>query len=368
MLFERAFAREAAAGGRPTAREWIEGLNTLERELKRCSANAAHWHHSSVGCPWCSMEGKTGVPLFGLAIEGGNTSLFDIVSFWKQVTAVPHPGPAPEIHVETVEPSAEAQSVHRRKMARLLVPAAVAVAFFIAAINGGGGWVFGMGSAATFALYAMLDPKDGRDAIVTRRNLARKRWDSASATWLEKAGPKVFDQWMNELLSLRFKFEAGPVRKREVLDGMRRQQRQLQLHAFLDRFEIANATIPSVGAGRKQTLESFGIETALDVTPIALAGVPGFGPKTQEKLLDWRREIERKFVFNPMQPIDPRATEKVEADHRAEMKILEAKLVQALAQLRKASAEIRSVREHMQKQVEEAAKELAKAEADYKAA
>src|SRR5215211_3275973 len=34
-----------------------------------------------------------------------------------------------------------------------------------------------------------------------------------------------------------------------------------------------------IGEGRKQLLESYGIETAADVTSSALEGVPGFGPK-----------------------------------------------------------------------------------------
>lgn len=75
-----------------------------------------------------------------------------------------------------------------------------------------------------------------------------------------------------------------------------------------------------LGLGRKQTLESFGIETALDITYGALANVPGLGPKTQQKLFDRRRSLERRFVFDATKPIDPQAIRKVEADHITEMK------------------------------------------------
>jgi DNA-binding helix-hairpin-helix protein with protein kinase domain len=47
------------------------------------------------------------------------------------------------------------------------------------------------------------------------------------------------------------------------------------MEEFLDRFEIERATIPSIGPGRKQTLSSYGIETAADIKESEIAKVPG---------------------------------------------------------------------------------------------
>jgi DNA-binding helix-hairpin-helix protein with protein kinase domain len=63
-LFERAFAAEATTSGRPTAREWIAALDGLEKALRQCGSNPSHWHHAASSCPWCPMEGATGVALF----------------------------------------------------------------------------------------------------------------------------------------------------------------------------------------------------------------------------------------------------------------------------------------------------------------
>jgi DNA-binding helix-hairpin-helix protein with protein kinase domain len=64
-LFERAFARETIQGGRPEPSMWASALETLEKRTKQCAAHPSHWYLSNLQlCPWCRMEGETGVSLF----------------------------------------------------------------------------------------------------------------------------------------------------------------------------------------------------------------------------------------------------------------------------------------------------------------
>ncbi|TIU16377.1 MAG: hypothetical protein E5W53_28415, partial [Mesorhizobium sp.] len=90
------------------------------------------------------------------------------------------------------------------------------------------------------------------------------------------------------------------------ISELERNRRQAQLHRFLDNFEISSAKIESIGPGKKQVLESYGVETALDVERNKLYSVSGFEPKTAQKLLNWRRSVEARFVFDPSRAIDPR--------------------------------------------------------------
>jgi hypothetical protein len=94
FLFERAFAKEMIAGGRPTPRDWIDSLELLEKTLKQCSANPSHWHRNDTSCPWCPMEGATGVPLFPVIADIA-ASAVNIDALWLQVEALPHPGQPP---------------------------------------------------------------------------------------------------------------------------------------------------------------------------------------------------------------------------------------------------------------------------------
>jgi DNA-binding helix-hairpin-helix protein with protein kinase domain len=96
FLFERAFAREMIAGGRPAPRDWIDGLSRLEKTLKQCSANPSHWHRNDTACPWCPMEDATGATLFPIISDVGATATLNIDLIWRQVEALVHPGPPPK--------------------------------------------------------------------------------------------------------------------------------------------------------------------------------------------------------------------------------------------------------------------------------
>ena len=119
-MFQQAFSRRSATEGRPTARDWVTALETLELNLRQCAAGAMHWHYSGLtACPWCQMEAATGVPLFSNALSPGAAAYFDLDAFWAQVMAVQHPGLAPALedavpNRRRVRPSAEAVSFVRR--------------------------------------------------------------------------------------------------------------------------------------------------------------------------------------------------------------------------------------------------------------
>jgi hypothetical protein len=124
FLFERAFAPEMISGGRPNPRDWVESLGRLEKELKQCSANPSHWHRKEQSCPWCPMEGATGVALFPLVAPVAG-AVFNMEALWRQIESIRHPGPPPEIPTPAVQASQAARRVgaanHTRKIAASIV-------------------------------------------------------------------------------------------------------------------------------------------------------------------------------------------------------------------------------------------------------
>lgn len=368
FFFERAFAREMIPGGRPTAIDWIETLGALERELKQCGTNAAHWHHRSTSCPWCPMEGTTGVPLFGMAVVQGAPGIgFDIAGLWRQIEAISDPGPVPSLPEATKTAGPLARAVAARKRARGMLTAAAAVGAFVAAVAYMPGVWWLAPPIAGFLVWKLMEDEARTKSIRTAADQAVQTWATLNHQWNQRAGNDSFLKKRAELSHIKAKWEGMPNERLRRLDQLKRNHRQLQLEAYLDRFEIATAKIESIGAGRKQTLESYGIETALDVTQSALFAVPGFGPKTNQKLLRWRAGIEAKFVFNANLPVDPREIQKVEASVLKERKELEGKLRQGLLELRQISAQVLSSRQHMRDQMAKAHDAKLQAEADLKA-
>src|SRR5260370_40653883 len=55
--FEMAFGPSGVSVGRPTPAQWIELLESTEKNIIQCSANIAHQHFLTArSCPWCAME------------------------------------------------------------------------------------------------------------------------------------------------------------------------------------------------------------------------------------------------------------------------------------------------------------------------
>ncbi len=111
-------------------------------------------------------------------------------------------------------------------------------------------------------------------------------------------------------------------------------------------------------------LESYGIETAADVTMHAVQQVPGFGPKLAQKMMDWRQDIERGFRFNPNTGIDARSLQKLEADITMRQHAIAQSLQQGLADLKKIKSIVTTRRQHLHAALQDAAMELAQADAD----
>jgi DNA-binding helix-hairpin-helix protein with protein kinase domain len=65
-LFEKAFAEQGAKpSGRPGAGEWWALPESLEKRMRRCSADSVHSFYSGLSqCPWCWLEETSGLLLF----------------------------------------------------------------------------------------------------------------------------------------------------------------------------------------------------------------------------------------------------------------------------------------------------------------
>jgi len=99
------------------------------------------------------------------------------------------------------------------------------------------------------------------------------------------------------------------------------------------------------------------------LTAEALAGVPGFGPGLSQQLLDWRRGLEARFVFDPGQGISRRDLIAVEAAIGAERRRLEQTLRHGAADLRALAEQAERARQTLRASVDLARAALERAEA-----
>ena len=363
QLFERAFARDGRAGGRPTAREWIAALEALEGNVKQCADSPPHWYLSDLqDCPWCRMEAATGVALFSLAISPGAAGYFDFEAFWQQVTALEHPGPVPALDEAVadgkVRPSAAVLEFKRQRwfhgpLALFCAAATMAVGVFVDLPLLGKLFFFVTGFALYFLVRRNLRMKTDLSGFMERERLLRAQWDSVRAEWDAKAGVGAFDAKLGELVELRARWTALPEFRAQRLRDLESNRSERQLSRFLDGFRIQPGEVGGVGTSRKSVLESFGIETAADIHEAKLYMVPGVGAKLRSALVAWRRGLEGRFRFDPDQDGNPPDEDMVEQEVLVERLKLEAAIRKGFADLQQLQKQTLFSRTSLKSKVEE---------------
>ena len=193
----------------------------------------------------------------------------------------------------------------------------------------------------------------------TNNKLLSKQWDKDGST-------SSFYQKKNALKQCYQKYNNINEYYQYKLDLLNKNKRELQLNAFLKKFYINSSNIKGIGAVRKADLASFGIETAADVLKNSVICAPGFGVKTTKKVIDWRKRIERQFIFNPAMAIDPSEISKVKTKVSNLKRDLENKLLSGPEQLTEIHNNILKKRKTLLPKISTAVKNIAQAKADLK--
>ena len=374
-LFERAFAPEGVRKDhRPSAADWVAALSGLK--VQTCSVSPAHAYPTALpACPWCALEGGAGVLLFSVAglyapaLSGG----FKLETVWAQILAVPSPGPAPTIQQKTALPAAPSPTAGAARKARLRqiklawLLALAGPALAVVANEYGGGCIAPflitglLLILARAAAYRANAPRDkAQKALVDEES----RLKSLQETWRREASEKVFLNRQKALKKLRGEYLDLPALRQKNIDRLQANLEQAQLQRFLDRQRIDAAKIQGIGDGRRVTLESYGIETAGDITYNAVIQVPGFGPALTGTLLDWKKSVAARFVFKSTAGIDPRDIAEVDRALAAWRSEIEKALGQGSGELRQVSRQITVRRQALAPHIETALRVVAQAAAD----
>lgn len=341
-LFERAFA--ARKGSRPTAREWAQALDHLERGVKRCRSNPCHGRLGERPCPFCALERRTQSALFHLPMPArgarqGRTVAVNLPRLVKALAEVEAPEPAPALPDGFARACDEARhSFDQRAAARRRLVALTTAALLPAPFTRG------------VSLALLL----GAPLLRRRPILARERAEhllDLERRWREEADGRVYEREREALETARRTLDGLDRTHEARMVELEKNRERHQREAFLDRSPLAASRLRELGPSERTVLESYGIETAADVTAAALDGIPSLRPALARALLDWRRKLEAEFTFEPGAPVDPERLAALEH----EIHHLRADLVQALADgpahLRNAARKLRMRRHDLLREI-----------------
>lgn len=305
--FEQAFGPQGTIE-RPSPKQWIALLQEFERSLVKCTNNPLHYHaQQTAECPWCRMERMFGVPLFIAALpDFTHTAAFvpmsgDMAAMWRAIEAVGCPAnenPKPKLLITPeVLPTNEARVASSKRLRTQLLGAAllgIAAAtlfawpsYFIFALVAGG-----TGINRLLAKHSSFQVFESRYREIEGRRL------KAEQEWKDRAGLKEFNDLRSRLAAFNAEYYGLAAEEKRQIQEHQSNRRSDQLRTYLEGFPIRRARIGYVGPAKLAMLTSYGIETAADISAIAVQNVPGFGPVNSRPLIEWRAGLERKFVYN----------------------------------------------------------------------
>ncbi|NOY43014.1 MAG: hypothetical protein GXP26_14420 [Planctomycetes bacterium] len=310
-LFEAAFRADVENGDvRPTAKQWVIELETLIKQRKSCSFEPVHVYFGGLrDCPWCRIEDEGGPAFF---ITSGNTTIIsperlDLLDEKIQELRIKA---FPDLSIKRLDLPGIPLLKKLEVMPKRQKIDAVALAFVamcvlsLAGIWHGGALLAGtVGALACCGYFLFGKEPSGR----------RKKVDgfiAALANGHEKllkvargiAGAhqqrnREFDTAVEGLKVEIQHYGAEGNELKEVLKLHSGSQKRdfLRKHLIRDSF----GDIRGLKRMMVPMLESFGVDSALDINRLNLYGVPSIDPSLVMELLNWRATIEQKYKFKP---------------------------------------------------------------------
>ena len=183
---------------------------------------------------------------------------------------------------------------------------------------------------------ALLDSHQAEVRRINDRNRDRERlWESENVEWCReykqrkkklehiesqladqesrllemcRSTKATFETVLRNLQSNKEGYEKAKEAHTKDLADLVKRSEQIQLERHLDSHLIRAAKIEAMTNARILSLESFGIETALDVVKLWTQKVPGIGRVLTQRLWEWRESLIRSFKPQPDVPSVERAT------------------------------------------------------------
>lgn len=397
-LFRCAFLSnpETQLPARPQPRQWIEPLEALAKSLRRCAVhNGHHYYRELATCPWCEIEAGARVRLFNFLLGGaeGRRDHFRLDEIWREVTAIGGPvgaqlPPAPA-HPSLLSPDVAALVEARRKRLSVALGGALCAGLAIGGLTDlplAFLWLLVVATVAgliakvsdptalNFSVQTLFSsqPPAPKEPLLKHLRQVKEHAEEVlrqlEQQWAQQSGDERFLVKLNELRMHRDNYENLARVRAYKLRELEGSARARQLDEFLGQFQINLAEIEGVSSGIKAELLAHGIATAADVEEYKLRQIDGLAAKRCQRLLGWRQQLEREFVFDARRGVTTAARLQVERELDRWQRQLEHELRSGPFYLRRLKHEIETSRHELQTPLRNARVTLAQAEQDWDAA
>ncbi len=346
--FEEAFG--LAPSDRPDAAAWIRTMVALENSLQSCSNVATHYFPpGATACCWCDLASRGGVEMFpnrrGVGAVDTSASLNlataiqAIRSFHVPNVAELLPAVSPPEQISTkLRESISAASWTR--VAGGIVTLGGIAGFFVAPSV----WLLFVG-AIIFGLSMSRKSKAPTDEYLQAYRRAHAKVQQSLDSFARQSQLWQVLTVQVDMVTAVDAYERHSESLDSALARLQATRETRQLNAYLDTISIRSAHISGIGVDRTATLVSFGVETAADVTPSKIHGVPGFGEVLTGRLINWRRTHERDFRYDPnSNPQDRADQEQLKQQHAEYQARLAAQILKGYETLSRGQSQLPAIR------------------------
>lgn len=319
QLFRRAFLQDKM---RPTAKDWVNSLDLLERNLTVCEENNGHYHPNSLSkCPWCRIENESQWKIIHFDPVSFDTD-FNLDELWRKILSIKQPSAPlalPDkakyslVGWQKIKAQINSYSIAKLTISLTLLFTFSSILFFtlsseadwaIATIIIGG--IICLGIIATISSPQRLLPQ----AIVKQKKELESNYLYLADNYGKQNATQLFRSGLEELQKKKDEYQNLGLFRAQKLQALENQARARQEEEFLSKHRIANASIPNIGYSRTVTLGTYGIETAADITFNKVISIYGFNIGLASDLTAWKERIRKKFVFDA-------SKSRTESDERA---------------------------------------------------
>lgn len=307
---------------RPSARQWAESLGELESQCRKCATDPGHYYFAGLPtCPWCRIESGNGPTYFisvSIQLLSVNPTKVDVSAVWTRINGLPRPnawwGALQNTAPIRCTPRPFPPEFHSQKqfMRVMGILAALSTSLLLFGLYDPAFLIVMLPVCACIVAVWFVFNMNSPHYVETKERKRRVTGAAqAIATAERSAGTALaqlqqeFDRRLNELATIKGQFDSLQTQESREIQQLQLHAQERQRDDFLEKFFVKDAKIEGIGPGRIATLESFGVETAADITYTAIGNVPGFGEKLTARLMTWRQTQEARFRFDPNRGVPP---------------------------------------------------------------
>ncbi len=206
-MFERAFL----INDRPEPREWVEALEDFSRSLKQCGFHPGHhFYEKLAACPWCRIEGQTGLMLFPFITSPDDLAgekpfnIFTIENLIENLGIKQNlPVKPPDLSISVPPPPSpdfiEKRKEKDKKQINTIIIQFVLILVFMIFLGIGAGVFVGVVTMIFFVISLNNPDKNLRSELNERLFDVREKWNQIEQEWSKTAVPQKVDEDLTQI-------------------------------------------------------------------------------------------------------------------------------------------------------------------------